>query len=52
MNDIALFVHHFDRLPVQISEEVINEYLVSLARDFKLPSTGSFKHMVYGFIYP
>ena len=45
---IALFVIHFGRLPDQISEDEINEYLVSLARDPKSPSRSSFKHMVYG----
>ena len=45
---IALFVLHFNRLPEQISEDEINEYLVALARDPKSPSHSSFKHMVYG----
>ncbi len=48
---IALFVLHFRRLPDQISEDEINEYLVSLARDPKSPSRSSFKHMVYGLRY-
>lgn len=48
---IALFVIHFGRLPDQISEDEINEYLVSLARDPKSPSRSSFKHMVYGLRY-
>ena len=48
---IALFVIHFNRLPDQISEDEINEYLVSLARDPKSPSRSSFKHMVYGLRY-
>ena len=48
---IALFVIHFGRLPEQISEDEINEYLVSLARDPKSPSRSSFKHMVYGLRY-
>ena len=48
---IALFVLHFKRLPDQISEDEINEYLVSLARDPKSPSRSSFKHMVYGLRY-
>jgi len=48
---IALFVIHFNRLPEQISEDEINEYLVSLARDPKSPSRSSFKHMVYGLRY-
>lgn len=48
---IALFVIHFKRLPEQISEDEINEYLVGLARDPKSPSRSSFKHMVYGLRY-
>jgi len=42
---------HFNRLPHQIEEEEINEYLVALARDPKSPSRSSFKHMVYGLRY-
>jgi len=48
---IALFVLHFNRLPEQINEDEINEYLVALARDLKSPSRSSFKHMVYGLRY-
>ena len=48
---ISLFVIHFGRLPEKISEDEINEYLVSLARDPKSPSRSSFKHMVYGLRY-
>ncbi len=48
---IALFVIHFQDLPENISEDEINEYLVSLARDPKSPSRSSFKHMVYGLRY-
>ena len=48
---IALFVIHFQCLPHQVSEEEINEYLASLARDPKSPSRSSFKHMVYGLRY-
>ncbi|WP_209319886.1 phage integrase N-terminal SAM-like domain-containing protein [Ancylomarina longa] len=48
---IALFVLHFNRLPEQISEDEINEYLVTLTRDPKSPSRSSFKHMVYGLRY-
>ena len=39
---ISLFVIHFGRLPEKISEDEINEYLVSLARDPKSPSLLSF----------
>ena len=48
---IALFVIHFGRLPEQINEDEVNEYLVALARDPKSPSRSSFKHMVYGLRY-
>lgn len=48
---IALFVIHFKQLPEKVSEDEINEYLVSLARDPKSPSRSSFKHMVYGLRY-
>jgi len=48
---IALISLHFNRLPHEISEDEINEYLVGLARDPKSPSRSSFKHMVYGLRY-
>ena len=48
---IALFVIHFEKLPEQVSEDEVNEYLVALARDPKAPSRSSFKHMVYGLRY-
>ena len=48
---IALFVIDFGKLPEQVSEEEINEYLVALARDPKSPSRSSFKHMVYELRY-
>jgi len=48
---IALISLHFKRLPHEISEDEINEYLVGLARDPKSPSRSSFKHMVYGLRY-
>lgn len=48
---IAQFVIHFRKLPEQISEDEINEYLVGLARDPKSLSRSSFKHMVYGLRY-
>ena len=48
---IALISLHFGRLPEQIEEDEINEYLVALARDPKSPSRSSFKHMVYGLRY-
>jgi integrase/recombinase XerD len=48
---IALFVIRFKRLPEQVSDDAIQEYLVALARDPKAPSRSSFKHMVYGLRY-
>jgi len=48
---IALCVIHFGKLPNQVSEDEINEYLCALARDPKSPSRSSFKHMVYGLRY-
>jgi len=41
---IALFVLHFKQLPETLSEDEIQEYLVTLARDPKFPSRSSFKH--------
>lgn len=48
---IALIALHFGRLPEQIDEDEINEYLAGLARDPMSPSRSSFKHMVYGLRY-
>jgi integrase/recombinase XerD len=48
---IALLVLNFERLPEQVSDEEIQEYLVALARDPRSPSRSSFKHMVYGLRY-
>ncbi|NJN28657.1 MAG: hypothetical protein HC819_23110 [Cyclobacteriaceae bacterium] len=48
---IALLVQHFERLPEQVTDDDIQEYLVALARDPKSPSRSSFKHMVYGLRY-
>jgi integrase/recombinase XerD len=48
---IALFSLHFGKLPEQIEEDEINEYLAALARDPRSPSRSSFKHMVYGLRY-
>lgn len=45
---IALISLHFGKLPEDISDEEINEYLTALALDPKSPSRSSFKHMVYG----
>lgn len=51
INRIARVSMHFGRLPDEISEDEINEYLVGLARDPKSPSRSGFKHMVYGLRY-
>jgi site-specific recombinase XerD len=48
---IALICLHFERLPENISEEEINEYLAALASNAKTPSRSSFKHAVYGLRY-
>jgi len=48
---IALISLHFGQLPEHISDDELTEYLTSLAFDKKLPSCGSFKHMVYGLCY-
>jgi hypothetical protein len=47
----ALFVIHFNRLPEQVNEDEINEYLAALACDPKSPSRSSFQHMVYELWY-
>jgi len=51
INRIATVSLHFGKLPHEIEEDEINEYLVGLARDPKSPSRSSFKHMVYGLRY-
>jgi integrase/recombinase XerD len=45
---IALISLHFGRLPQDIPEEEINEYLAALASNAKSPSRSGFKHAVYG----
>ena len=45
---IALVCLEFNRLPEDISEDEINEYLTALAQMPKSPSRSSFKHAVYG----
>ena len=42
---------HFGKLPEQLSEDEINDYLVGLARSPLSPSRSNFKHMVYGLRY-
>ena len=48
---IALVCQEFKRLPEDISEDEINEYLTGLAQMPKSPSRSSFKHAVYGLRY-
>jgi site-specific recombinase XerD len=48
---IALISIHFSKLPEHISDDELNEYLITLALDKKSPSRSSFKHMVYGLRY-
>ena len=48
---IAIISLHFNRLPENISDDEINEYLTGIALDANSPSRSSFKHMVYGLRY-
>ena len=48
---IAIITLHFGKLPEQISDDEINEYLASLALSAKSPSRSNFKHAVYGLRY-
>ena len=48
---IASISMHFGRLPEQIDDDQINEYLTSLALNPKSPSRSNFKHAVYGLRY-
>jgi integrase/recombinase XerD len=48
---IALISLHYGRLPEDITEEELNEYLAALASNAKTPSRSSFKHAVYGLRY-
>lgn len=45
---IALVCLEYNRLPEDISEDEINDYLTGLAQMAKSPSRSSFKHAVYG----
>jgi len=51
LKSISRISLHFSRLPDQISDDEINEYLCALALDPKAPSRSSFKHAVYGLRY-
>jgi site-specific recombinase XerD len=48
---IASICLHFGKLPQEISEDELTEYLTSLALSPKSPSRSNFKHMVYGLRY-
>jgi site-specific recombinase XerD len=48
---IALISLEFNKLPEDISDEDINEYLTTLALSPKSPSRSSFKHAIYGLRY-
>jgi len=48
---IAIASLHFGRLPEEISDEEMNEYLTSVAINPKTPSRSTFKHTVYGLRY-
>lgn len=48
---IAQISLHFGRLPEQVIDEEINEYLTGLALSAQSPSRSSFKHAVYGLRY-
>ena len=48
---IASISLHFGKLPEQITDDEINEYLLSLALNPKSPSRSNFKHAVYGLRY-
>lgn len=51
IRQIALISLHFSRLPQDVPEEEINEYLAAKAANPKSPSRSSFKHAVYGLRY-
>lgn len=48
---IAAICLHFEKLPQEISDDELTEYLTSLAISPKSPSRSNFKHMVYGLRY-
>lgn len=48
---IAAISLHFNRLPEDICDDELNEYLTSLAISANSPSRSNFKHMVYGLRY-
>jgi len=48
---IAIISLHFEKLPEDISDDNLKDYLTGLALDSKSPSRSTFKHMVYGLRY-
>ena len=48
---IAIISLHFGRLPEDISDDELKDYLTGLALSSKSPSRSSFKHMIYGLRY-
>jgi site-specific recombinase XerD len=48
---LARLCLHFGRLPEEVCEDEINEYLASLAQSTISPSKSYFKHTVYGLRY-
>ena len=48
---IAKVCLHFGRLPEEINDDELQEYLTSVALDPKSPSRSTFKHEVYGLRY-
>ena len=48
---IAIISLHFNKLPQDITDDELNEYLTSLAINPKSPSRSGFKHTVYGLRY-
>ncbi len=48
---IAQISLYFGKLPEQVTDDEINEYLASLAISAKSPSRSNFKHAVYGLRY-
>ena len=48
---ISIISLHFGKLPEDISDDDLKDYLTGLALDSKSPSRSSFKHMVYGLRY-
>lgn len=48
---IAAVCLHFNRLPEQVSDDELNEYLTALALSKNSPSRSSFKHAIYGLRY-